>query len=59
MNGGLLSRCARSQASGYFCLIFAHPQHRQEGLLRNVDFADPLHPLFAFLLFFQQLALAA
>src|SRR3954452_15647123 len=34
-------------------------EHRQEGLLRNLDGAHHLHALFAFLLLLQQLALAA
>src|SRR6266567_9426954 len=33
-------------------------QHRQEGLLRNLDRAHLLHPLLSFFLFLQQLALA-
>src|SRR5436190_3290067 len=37
----------------------SHPEHRQEGLLRDLDSADTLHPLFPFLLLLQQLALAA
>src|SRR5438045_887997 len=35
-----------------------HPQHGQEGLLRDVDAAHALHPLLAFLLLLEQLALA-
>src|SRR5204863_6821864 len=34
-------------------------QHGQEGLLRNFDFPDALHALFAFFLLFQQLPLPA
>ena len=33
--------------------VFTDPQHRQEGFLRDVHLADPLHPFLAFLLFFQ------
>jgi hypothetical protein len=35
-----------------------HLQHRQKCFLRNLDAADFLHALFAFLLFLEQLALA-
>jgi hypothetical protein len=31
----------------------------EEGFLRDIDATDAFHPLLAFLLFFQQLALAA
>ena len=49
-----------TEKMGEACLLFfAHLQHRQERFLRNVDFADALHPLLAFLLLFEQLALAA
>src|SRR5260370_4245398 len=37
---------------------FAHLEHRQEGLLRNIHPPDPLHPLLSFLLFLKQLAFA-
>src|SRR5690242_6799223 len=40
-------------------LLLADLEHGQEGLLRNVHLADPLHALLAFFLLFQQLALAA
>ena len=40
-------------------LLFANLQHCQKCLLRNVDFADSLHPLLAFLLLLEQLAFAA
>src|SRR6202789_2050884 len=40
-------------------LLFADLENRQECLLGNVDFADPLHALFAFFLFLQQFALSA
>src|ERR1700704_6188965 len=33
-------------------------QHLNKGFLRNIDASDALHPLFSFLLFFQQLALS-
>ena len=33
-----------------------HLKDGEEGLLRNFNFPDPLHPFFAFLLFFQQLS---
>ena len=39
-------------------LVLAHPQNSQKSLLRNIDLADPLHPLLAFFLLFQQLAFA-
>src|SRR6476660_4710300 len=32
-------------------------QHREKGLLRDLDAADALHPLLAFLLLLEQLAL--
>src|SRR5437660_2271588 len=35
-----------------------HLQHRQERFLRDLDLADPLHPLLAFLLLLEHLALA-
>src|SRR5690242_6973613 len=35
----------------------AHPQHRQECFLRDLDRADPLHPLLALFLLLEQLAL--
>ena len=34
-------------------------EHRQERFLRDLDAADALHPLLAFLLLLEQLALAA
>src|SRR5208337_1840627 len=39
-------------------LLFTHAQYRQKRLLRNVHFANSLHALLAFLLFFQQFAFA-
>ena len=39
-------------------LILAHPQNSQKSLLRNIDLANPLHPLLAFFLLLQQLAFA-
>src|SRR5262245_49327235 len=39
-------------------LLVVDAQHREEGLLRDVHGADPLHPLLAFLLLLEQLALA-
>src|SRR5690606_33181947 len=38
-------------------LLVPNLQHRQERLLRNLDGADALHPLLAFLLLLEQLAL--
>ena len=38
---------------------FAHFQDREEGFLRDIDAADPLHALLAFFLFFQELAFPA
>src|SRR5882757_10831067 len=46
----------KTQAS--FPGVFAYFQHRQESLLWYVHLSDPLHALLAFLLLFQQLALA-
>src|SRR5881628_1246194 len=39
-------------------LLLIHFQHRQKSILRNLDAADFLHPLLAFLLFLEQLAFA-
>src|SRR5437764_14859407 len=39
-------------------LSVAHPQHREERFLRDLHAAHRLHPLLAFLLLFQELALA-
>src|SRR5687768_6841377 len=36
----------------------SHLQDGEKGLLRDLDLADPLHPLLAFLLLLEQLALA-
>ena len=38
--------------------VVAGIEHRQEGLLRDVDLADRFHPLLAFALFRPQLSLA-
>src|SRR5947209_20326467 len=38
--------------------VSAHFQHGQERFLRDLDLADTLHPLLAFLLLLEQLALA-
>src|SRR5579863_8482742 len=43
---------------GLLCLIFADTKDGEEGLLWNIDLADALHPLLAFLLLFQELSLA-
>src|ERR1035441_3977520 len=53
---GATGRCS---CRGAAPLLFAHLQQGEERLLRNVDFADALHPLLAFLLLFEQFALAA
>ena len=54
----MVDDCDVSQVtiSELLLLVFPHPQHRQKSLLRNIDFPDPLHPLFAFLLLLQKLA---
>src|SRR5437764_3392028 len=39
-------------------LIFAHAQHREEGFLGNINFADALHAALSRFLLLQQLALA-
>src|SRR6516165_3737375 len=39
-------------------LFFANFKNGEEGLLRNIDFADALHALFTFLLLLEQLAFA-
>src|SRR5438067_1495737 len=42
-----------------FTLLFGpHLEHSQERLLRNLHAADLLHPLFPFLLLFEQLSLS-
>src|SRR5208337_4998103 len=59
-------RCEREVTKGLFAfprgllflLIFAHAQHRQKRLLRNVYFPNALHALFALFLLLKQLALA-
>ena len=45
-------------AGDLLALLALHLEHRQEGLLRNIHLADPLHPPLAFLLLFQQLSLS-
>ena len=42
----------------FLVLLLVDFQHGQEGFLRDFDFADALHALFAFFLFFQQFAFA-
>jgi hypothetical protein len=42
-----------------FAAILADLKYRQKGFLGNVDLTDALHPLFAFFLLFQELALTA
>src|ERR1043166_7632524 len=39
-------------------ILLIHLQHRQKCILRNLYAADFLHPLLAFFLFLQELALA-
>src|SRR5690606_34262857 len=39
--------------------LVVHLEHREEGFLRDFDAPDLLHALLAFLLFFQELLLAA
>src|SRR5258708_11407467 len=39
-------------------LLFSDLQYGEEGFLGDVDFADALHALFAFFLFFEELAFA-
>src|SRR5579862_482462 len=52
---------SRSSSRAAWSIPFfrAHLQHRQEGLLRDLHAAHPLHPLLAFLLLLQQFALTA
>src|SRR5947209_870178 len=52
-------RLATSGASLVFAEVLAHFEHAQEGLLRNLHLADPLHAALAFLLLFEQFALTA
>src|SRR6201999_2801875 len=40
-------------------LFFADLQDREEGLLRDIDLADPLHALLALFLLVEELALTA
>jgi len=51
-------RISREQLRRQEPQSFIHFQNRQESLLRNLDPADFLHALLAFLLLFEQLALA-
>src|SRR5580658_6059763 len=39
-------------------VVLSHSQHRQEGLLRNIDLPNAFHAFLAFFLFFQEFALA-
>jgi len=41
-----------------FLLVFTHSQYCQKRLLRDIYFADPLHPFLALFLLFEQLAFA-
>src|SRR5438067_577094 len=50
---------ACSHLARFKTLLFPYFENREEGLLRDVDFADPLHALLAFLLLFEELAFAA
>src|SRR5678809_305691 len=43
-------------SAGFAMLFGTYFQNRQKRLLRNLDAANPLHPLLAFLLFLQKLA---
>src|SRR4029077_16232048 len=45
------------RAAALFCFR-PHLEHRQEGLLRDLDAADALHPFLSFLLFLEQLPLS-
>src|SRR6185437_10311692 len=47
-----------SETGWAFLPSLANLEHREERFLRNVDAADALHAFFAFLLLFEQLALA-
>src|SRR3954468_4034585 len=42
----------------FLAFFFARFEHGEEGLLRDVDLADRLHALLAFLLLFPELSLA-
>src|SRR5664280_1498434 len=55
----LLWAVPRSRRPGPRLLLRRRGQRRDEGLLRNLDPADGLHPLLTLLLLLQQLALAA
>src|SRR3990172_7949012 len=48
----------RSESWKFTLLPFVHAEDGQEGFLRDLDGADPLHPLLAFLLLLEELALA-
>src|SRR3954447_17753401 len=53
-----ISDRARMTNSSTGCLALVHPEHRQEGLLRDLDRTHPLHALLALFLLLEQLALA-
>ena len=48
----------RASAGARWASFLAHAQDRQEGLLRDLDGSDALHPLLSFLLLLEELALA-
>ncbi len=52
------SRCCLASVLHRACLILVGPQHRDEGLLRNVDIPELLHLGFALLLFLKQFFLS-
>src|ERR1700722_3638403 len=58
VTGSDLGSAAIANRSREASLVAADFEHRQEGLLRNFDLAELLHPLLAFALLLQQLALA-
>src|SRR3984885_12368332 len=58
VTGSDLGSAAIANRSREASLVAAAFEHRQEGLLRNFDLAELLHPLLAFALLLQQLALA-
>src|SRR6266545_8315534 len=47
----------RSESWKFTLLPLVHAEDGQKGLLRDLDGPDPLHPLLAFLLLFEELAL--
>src|SRR5258708_5562391 len=54
-----VGQTATSPPAKFSGLFLAYFENREEGLLRDVDLADPLHALLAFLLLLEEFAFAA